>query len=205
MRDEPRTIGGALGAGIFFLPQIFGWKVLAPGYGVMTRIVVFTYMILTAIPLYFLIAAFWSSGGDIVSMAENYDKNRAATERGIDEARGYIDQYEDAELRAGRSQSRTEGSGSTSPANITARALADAMGKGSSGLTPYQGRSIVVSGRATGTAASGIYLEGNDAYPAVLIRYRAEVPAVEAGQEITATCKSVTTGTAGPELAECSS
>ena len=205
MRDEPRTIGGALGAGIFFLPQIFGWKVLAPGYGVMTRIVVFTYMILTAIPLYFLIATFWSSGGDIVSMAENYDKNRAATERGIDEARGYIDQYEDAELRSGGSRSGNEASAATRPANITARALADAMGKGPSGLAQYQGRPIVVSGRTTGTASDGIYLEGNDAYPAVLLRYRAEAPAAEAGEDVTATCEGVTTGTAGPELAECSS
>ncbi len=205
MRDEPRTIGGALGAGIFFLPQIFGWKVLAPGYGVMTRIIVFTYMILSSIPLYFLIVTFWTSGGDIVSMAENYDKNRSTTERGIEEAKGYIDQYDRADLRS--TGANPEGGSAAAPSadgvSVTATAMADAARSGATGLAPYRGRVVTVSGRVTGTTAGGVYLEGNDAYPAVLLRYETTAPGVSAGDQLTATCQDTLAGLAGPELSKC--
>ena len=198
-----RKVEGGLATGILLVPQVFGWMVLRSGYGFTTRLLVLTYMVLSTIPLYFLIVTLWSSGGDIFGMARDFDRNREVTARGVDEARQYIDEYEKGDpagTHAGDSKVIVD----TRPVAMTALRLAQEAERGEQALAALKGRSIEISGPAAADGRDGIvYLEGTDTYPAVTLRLADERVTVAAGQQVNLVCDGLTLVTAGPKLVNC--
>ena len=211
--DEDRRLGGGLGTAIFMLPQVFGWLVFRPGYDWIVRIVVAIYMILSSIPLYFLIVTLWGSGGDIRQMARDFSKNREAAARNSDRAFGYMHEY-----NAGGRTIPADGpaitginGNSPAPANPPAAAAPAApidaarlSAEQESGAIKARSGPVTVSGKATAaTIGQKVYLAGSGAYPAVTLEYAGAAPSVQAGESVTATCQTVTGGGAGPTLGGC--
>lgn len=205
-----KKVDAGLAAGILLLPQVFGWAVLREGYGIATRFVVFTYMIVSSIPLYFLIMTLWTSGGDLVGMAKDYDRNRSVTERNIGEAQSYMDDYQRGDLQqrdAGTLPAATADQNKVSAGDAidtTAENLARTAEAGGSWIDTFKGKSVRLTGKATADASGGlVYLAGTDLYPAVTVHMDDTAFEAETGEDVTVTCDQVAMGTAGPELRKC--
>lgn len=205
MTDHDEKMGGGLIAGIAFAPLIFGWVAMRPRYPLAVRIMVALYMILTSIPLYFLTATLWTSGDDIKRMAREFDRNRAVQQSSTGTADKYLDAYEKGDLSV---ENATDGSGSTTdnaggPIRMTALEAARAQ---ELHKLPNDGmRPVDISGRASATPnGTTLYLDGNDTYPAVTLEYARDAPTeLEKGDEVTAMCDTIKSGTAGPILQNC--
>lgn len=202
---EEKNPGAGLWASIFIAPQIFGWLVFRPGYATMTRILVALYMLVTAIPLWFLVATLWNSSDQIQTMAQDFNRNRAVADRNAGEARGYMRDYESGDLGSGRAP--TGGSGVPDPSgaiSVDAAELARNAEKGAAAMAPLAGHAITVTGRATGTSAGDtVYLAGTEMYPAVSLHYATPSATISAGDVVTATCGAIGMATAGPTLSSC--
>lgn len=142
--DGEKEPGLGLMASIFLVPQIFGWLVFRPGYSLMTRMVVMVYMVIATIPAYFLIMTLWTSGDQIKGMARDFDRNREVASRNAGEARGYMQDYENAEL----SSSGTAPTKDTDNLlRVSSVELAKAAENGRDKLAQYDGATIVVTGK----------------------------------------------------------
>lgn len=197
--DDERTLGGGLGAAIFLMPLIFGWLVFRKGYHVGIRIAVGIYMLLSVVPLYYLVSLLWNSGDEVQRLARDYDKNRAVAERYADKATSYIEQYEDGELkRDGESGSSKN---AKAPMRIDARSLALQIEKDNAFLNQIAGRPLEITGSTIGAPAGNrVFLAGGESYPAVMLEY--EVGTAAEGT-VRATCAGIRLETVGPILEKC--
>lgn len=199
--DEEKSAGPGLMASIFLVPHVFGWLVFRPGYGLATRAIVTLYMVLSAIPLYFLIVTLTTSGGSIRQMARDYDRNREVATRNAEDAKGYLQDYEKGDIGASEGDVQQNGNGNR---NVDSVELAKAVEKNTAALSAYSGGAVIIHGKAIGDAmGTTAYLQGTETYPAVTLRYSGEMPAIIRGQDVEATCATVIMATAGPELSSC--
>lgn len=200
--DDEETLGGGLGAAIFLMPLIFGWLAFRRGYHPAVKAVVAIYMVLSTIPLYFLISLLWNSGDDVSRLARDYDKNRSAAERSAGKADSYIEQYEAGDLRPiGTDSNQEQSVRSEGPLSINARSLAQNIERDQSALANMTGKTIEISGDTMGPAQGArIYLVGDELYPAVILEYQGTTP--EEGA-VTATCTGIRMESAGPVLENC--
>lgn len=198
--DDERRIDGGLAAAIFLIPQVFGWLVFRPGYSIIARLVVILYMVLASIPLYFLIVTLWTSGDQIETMAKDFHKNKEVAKRNVDSAKSYMDDYETGEINSKRLQ------GEKSGGIIKTRAddLMRSFEHGGPGIQPYLDKTVVLNGTASAAPQGDrVFLQGNDIYPAITLHYKDDAPDVDAGDEVIATCSSISMATSGPDLSEC--
>lgn len=202
-----RDVGGGLVAGIIMAPLVFGWMVMRQGYSIPVRIAVVAYMIISSIPLYFLIVTFWTSGGDIKKLAYDFDRNQEVAGKNAGAADKYIDAYQKGEIDIDHGSDGSppvSGTQQAGPLRIDSVALAKMQEQGHAAIETIATREIIISGKATAAPSGKVaYLPGTDAYPAVTLTYASAPPSATVGTEIEATCEGVTIGSAGPILSGC--
>lgn len=203
--SEEETPGPGLMASIFLVPHIFGWLVFLPGYSLITRFVVVIYMIMTAIPLYFLIVTLWGSGDDVKSLAKDFNRNREVASRNADAAQEYMDDYTSGQMTFKSDRdAKPRNSEEAEIINLSSVQLALAFEKNKEAIKSYQSKIIAINGKATSAAQGNIlYLEGADYYPAVTLTYSGTAPNVKAGENVTARCEQIEMAISGPSLKNC--